>query len=171
MPEETELTAHKILDKILKEYKTMTKAHELVNYIFYSMKSLIDYFPIKFMSAFAYMVYSFAFDVNHSKAIIAILILIIFDFITGISAAKISGEEIKSAKVLRSAIKTFVYLLLISAGHMFELTTSLISFADDMLIAFLAVTELISLIENAGKMGFAVPNQLLNKLKSYRDTK
>ncbi len=148
----------------------MTKIYEIVNYIIMAIRSMFEYFSIKFVCGILYLMYSFAFDVNHSKAIVAVLILIIFDFITGISAAKISGEEIKSSKVLRSAVKTFIYLLLISGGHLFEVASGYISFVDDMIIAFLAITELISLIENAGKMGFAVPKELLNKLKKYRDS-
>lgn len=148
----------------------MSKLTELITYIITAVKSLFDYFSIKLFTGLIYLVYSFAFDVNQTKALGAVLVLVMFDFVTGISAAKISGEEIKSAKVLRSAVKTFIYLLLISGAHMFELASQYILFADDMILAFLAVTELISLIENAGKMGFAVPNQLLNKLKEYRDS-
>lgn len=148
----------------------MDKIYETITYIAVAIKSLFDYFSVKFVLGTLYLIYSFAFDISHTKALGAVLLLVIFDFITGIAAAKISGEEIKSAKVLRSAVKTFVYLLLISGSHMFEIATQYILFADDMVLAFLAVTELISLIENAGKMGFAVPNKLLNKLKEYRDS-
>ena len=148
----------------------MNKLTELIAYVWTAIVSIFDYFSLKLVLGSLYLVYSFAFDVNHTKALGAVLILVMFDFITGISAAKLSGEEIKSAKVLRSAVKTFVYLLLISGSHMFEIATQYILFADDMILAFLAVTELISLIENAGKMGFAVPNKLLNKLKEYRDS-
>ena len=118
-----------------------------------------------------YIFYSFLFDVNQGDALIAIIVLIVIDFITGFASAKISGEEIKSAKVFRSAIKLVIYFMMISAAHMVELASGILSIADDTVIAFLAVTELISLIENIGKMGFAVPKKMLNKLQDYRDSK
>lgn len=128
-------------------------------------------FTVKCSASFLYVVYSFMFDNLHTSSLFAIFMLIIIDFITGISAAKVSGEVISSAKVFRSAIKTVIYFMFISASHLMEMTTPLLSFADELVISFLAVTELISVMENVGKMGFVVPKNLLNKLHEFRDSK
>ncbi len=75
--------------------------------------------------------------------------------------------EIKSAKILRTALKTVVYFMMVSAAYLTE--TAGLGFLplDETIIGFLAATELISLIENTANMGFAIPKKLLNKLKEY----
>lgn len=127
-------------------------------------------FWIKCVGALVLAAYSFSFDRLHEKAMIAVMVLIIMDFITGLIAAKRGGDEIKSSKIFRTVIKTLIYFILISAAHLCELAAPLTrSFLDEMVIAFLALTEMVSLLENVGKMGFAVPKKLLNKLREYRD--
>lgn len=148
----------------------MDKIHETIAYIVISVKALFTDFSYKCFLTVLYLVYTFLFDVSHEKAIAAVITLIVFDFLTGISAAKYSGEEIKSAKVFRSAIKVVVYLTLIAGAHLIEVAGPAITAADDAVIAFLASTELVSLMENVGRMGFAVPKKWLNKLQRFRDS-
>jgi toxin secretion/phage lysis holin len=124
------------------------------------------------MAAIIYVFYSFFFDPTQEKALIAIAVLIIFDFITGFWSAKVSGEEIKSGKVFRSATKSVIYFLFISAAHIAGVAFPFIKdISGSTVIAFLALTELISIMENIGKMGFAIPKKMLNKLQDIRDDK
>lgn len=95
--------------------------------------------------------------------------LIIFDFVTGLYAAKVSGEEIRSRKVFRSALKVVFYFMIISGGHLTERAIGLDIFLDETAMGFLAATELISIIENIGKIGFAVPKKILNKLEKFTE--
>lgn len=148
----------------------MEKVTDTFVYIYLAIKSIFSDVALKILFTVFYIGYAFFFDEAHTKSIVAVIVLIMIDFVTGISAAKYTGEEIKSAKVFRSAVKVVIYLTLISSAHLLEVA-SIITFADDTVIAFLAATELISLIENIGKMGFAVPRQMLNKLQKYRDSK
>lgn len=107
-----------------------------------------------------------------TKALLALFFLILFDWITGIRAAKISGEVIKSSKIIRTPIKIAIYFMLITAARIAEFSLpGAIRYLDETVIAFLTLTELISVIENTGQMGYAVPKKLLNKLKSLRDEK
>ena len=78
----------------------MEKAHETIAYTTKAIGSLFDYISIKWIASAAYIAYSFVLGDNHSKGHIAVLILIIADFITGILAAKLSGDEIKSSKIV-----------------------------------------------------------------------
>lgn len=104
------------------------------------------------------------------KAMIAVFFLVIFDWITGIFAAKASGLPIKSSKIIRTPIKIVVYFMLISGARIAEYSLPAgIHFLDETVIAFLALTELISVIENTGTMGYAVPKKLLSVLKHIRD--
>lgn len=138
----------------------------------YFMTRMLEDFTFKVIASVGLSVFAFLFDSVLKEAMAAILILIIFDFITGVAAAKKSGDEIKSATALRTAIKVVVYFMLISAGRMTEIGTSgIMPLIDETIIAFLAVTELISIMENSGTLGFYVPQKMLNKLKEYKENK
>lgn len=107
-----------------------------------------------------------------AKSMLAIFFLIIFDWVTGILAAKHTGITIKSSKIVRTPIKIAIYFMLITAARIAEFSLpEVIRYLDEAVIAFLALTELISVIENTGKLGYAIPKKLLNQLKSWRDEK
>jgi toxin secretion/phage lysis holin len=131
-----------------------------------------DRMPWSFIGGIAFSVYSFLYGMDNNISMLSLLILIIFDFSSAIAAAYTSGEEIKSAKVLRTAVKIVVYFGLIAAAHMAESGLPLLAgILDESTIGFLVATELISIMENAGKMGFKTPNIILNKLKEFTERK
>ncbi len=110
---------------------------------------------------------SFFFDSLQRDALVALLILIIMDFFSALLAAYNSNEPIRSSKVFRTALKIVVYFSLVSAGFFTEKAVPL-GVIDEILIGFLCVTELISMLENVGKAGYAIPTGLLNTLKDYK---
>ena len=127
---------------------------------------------VKCVATGGLVIAEFFFDSLLAKSMIALLFLIIIDWITGIVAARVSGEVVKSSKILRTPIKIAIYFMLITTARLSEYSLpDVIGYLDETVIAFLALTEMISVIENAGKMGYAIPKQLLNKLKSWRDEK
>ncbi len=128
-----------------------------------------EYFTLKFVSSIIIPFAAFLFGADSYQIMLALLVLCVIDFITGISSAKISGEPIKSRRAVRSAFKVAVYGLLVSAGHLTEGVIPGNFFIEEAVTTFLALTELISIVENIGKMGFAVPQKLLNQLQSWRD--
>ena len=134
---------------------------------------MIDWPSLKMIGASFIAIGGFLFDSMTHDAIIALLILMLFDFITAIIVAYKTGKEIRSARAIRSALKITVYMLLVSSGHLAEVGINVdmfpLNFIDETIIGFLVVTELISIIENAGKMGYAIPNKLLNKLNQYKN--
>jgi toxin secretion/phage lysis holin len=140
----------------------LTYVHKLV-------KGISENFDEKIFFAISYGVLSFLFDPLQHMSLIALLVLIIFDTITGVSAAFKSGEEIKSSKILRAAIKICFYFLFVSAGHLCETVIANFVPIQATITAMLALTELVSIMENMGKMGYTVPQTLLNKLKNLRD--
>jgi toxin secretion/phage lysis holin len=131
------------------------------------------HFPvIKIIGAVLYTTLSYMFDLKQSPGLLALIILIIFDFITAIANAYKNKIEIKSAKIFTTAVKFVVYFGLVATGHLLEHTLSdNLGFMDETILGFLALTETISILENAGKLGFAIPQKLLNKLEELRDEK
>ena len=108
--------------------------------------------------------YSYFFDPTHTQLLLSLFILIILDFITGIAAAVKEKRPIKSHKVLRTAIKIGVYYLIITSTHLAEGSVP-IPLLDETAIGFLTATELVSILENVARSGYAVPKSLLVKLK------
>ena len=142
---------------------------ENVPYLMELFGKVSHYFTLKSIGALYAISFATMFDIGQQVAVESLVILLALDFITGIIGAFKTGQKIESHKIFRSAIKTTVYLLMISAAHFTELAVPVIeSFADEAVIAFLAITELISVIENCGKMGYAIPKKLLNRLEELR---
>lgn len=143
-----------------------------VKYIGETFISVCQHVVVKCIAAGSLIVSEFFFDSVLAKSMIALFFLMIIDWVTGIFAARISGEVIKSSKILRTPIKIAIYFMLITTARLAEYSLpDVIGYLDETVIAFLALTELISNIENIGKMGYAIPRKLLAKLESLRDDK
>lgn len=130
---------------------------------------IFDTFTVKLLPAIIIPTTGFLFGFENFLSLQSLLVLIVIDFITGISSAKKAGEPIQSRKVVKTAFKVGVYGLLVSAAHLTEKIAPGTTFMVETMTTFLALTELISILENAGKLGFAVPQKWLNQLHKWRD--
>lgn len=141
-----------------------------MTYILYLWQKLQHYHSIKIAAALAFAILAYFFDPLEATALVALFALILLDFVYGVAAAKKTGLPITSAKIRRSAIKMAVYFSLIAAAHISEYAIpAQIGFLDETVTAFLVATELISIMENVGRLGFAIPMRLLNQLQNYTD--
>lgn len=120
------------------------------------------------VKAWAAVVFAVLFDPSKGAEMTAVFVLILIDFVTGVSAAKHIDEQIKSAKIFRSGVKVLTYFGMISAGYLLETSIGYNMGADEILIAFLAATEFISIMENMGKLGFQTPKKLLNVVEDIQ---
>ena len=102
-------------------------------------------------------------------SMIAITVLITIDLITAIMAEFKIGNPIESRKMLKTATKLVVYTLFLAAINLTEGIVPGTTFLDEMVLSFLALTEAISVTENVGRMGYAVPQRILNQLKMLKD--
>lgn len=143
---------------------------DYLNYIIYTIKKALHAAELKWLFTFLLGVMSFFFDPTHNIAVIALFFLICIDFAFGVAAARATGEKVRSAKVMRTAIKMTVYFTLIAAARVTEYALPL-KFLDETVLGFLAATELLSILENAGRMGFAVPAKLVEILGDYVSSK
>lgn len=140
------------------------------SYLKYIITTSLHPSTTKIISAFFLFIYGFFFDVTQSHAHVALFFLVILDFITGVYAARFKKEKIKSAKIRHTAIKMTAYFTMIAGAHLAESGLHhVLSFLDETVLAFLLVTELISLLENMGKMGFDTPKGLIDKLVDYKN--
>lgn len=139
----------------------------------FTLKSVFDgvweFASVKFWSSLLVPLFGVFFGFENPAILQALFLLTAIDFVTGVCSARVAGEQIKSRIAVKSAYKVAVYGLLVSSGHLAEMITPGGTFIEEAVTSFLALTELISIIENVGKMGFAVPNKLLNQLQKLRE--
>jgi toxin secretion/phage lysis holin len=97
-----------------------------------------------------------------------LLVLTIFDFISGLVAGYIEGGLKSKVGMVGIARKVFIFLM-VAVAHLIDLlliesgleTKALIM---TMVIVFYAVNEILSITENAGRIGLPVPEQIKNAI-------
>lgn len=125
---------------------------------------------IKWLAGLFVSISSFLFDPTQYVAMGAVFFLCLTDFFFGVAASRHGGEPIRSSKVVRTAIKIAVYFSLIAAARAAEHAIPF-TFLDTTVIGFLAATELLSILENTGRLGFAVPRKIVDLLGDYVSAK
>lgn len=131
--------------------------------------AVIGNFPIKALISTVLLLLEFFLGAENQLIVTALVSLILIDFTTGVAAAYKNKIEVTSRRAVKSAFKVAMYGLLVAAGHLTDVAVLNANVFDRAVVAFLAVTELISIIENVGKMGYAIPKKLLGKLQNLRD--
>lgn len=146
------------------EYLTVTiKGH--LSQIFVKMVSAVH---IKVPVVAIFLIGDFLIGAENFTTMGMLLVLIIFDFITALMAKYKIGEIIESRKALKTVTKIFIYAMFVSGTVLTEKIIPGNTFLHHATISFLAITELISIIENIGHIGYAVPKKLLNKLEELQ---
>lgn len=142
---------------------------ETVEYLIYTITCAFHPSMFKCAGSFFIVVFSFAFDISQGKNLLALFVLVLLDFCTGIAAAKYNNVPIRSSKIKHTAIKLTAYFTVIAGAHLAESgLIDYLTFLDETVTAFFLLTELISLIENAGKMGIDTPKGFINNLLDYK---
>lgn len=123
---------------------------------------------VKAVTAFLCTAFSFVFG-NMDGMFIALIALIVLDYISGVIAA--IAEKKLSSSVGAKGIAKKIFMLLIVAvanivdinvigeGHVLRTVTT----------AFYIANECISLIENAGRLGVPVPKKLIDVLEQLKN--
>ncbi|MBQ6446624.1 MAG: phage holin family protein [Bacillus sp. (in: Bacteria)] len=93
-----------------------------------------------------------------------LLIMAAIDYITGVIAAGYNGE-LKSKVGFKGIAKKVVLFLLVGAATQADLAIGSNSAIREATIFFFIGNELLSLLENAGKMGIPLPQALTNAVE------
>lgn len=131
-----------------------------------------QYLTVKCIGSMVYGFFVFAFGVGNRMSILALICLLGLHWITGIARAWRDGEPIVPARWMKMVLRGTMYMVIISAARITEVGIFHFGesfFLDEIIIGFLSLQELGSILENAGKMGFAIPNLLLNRIKKYQE--
>lgn len=137
-----------------------------MDYLFYTFQKIIELFELTGLKIIAALSLScvFLFGNIYNEALIAIVMLIIFDTMLGVSATVSEGDPITSRRFGRVVIKGMVYFSSISAAYFADATIPY-DFIQATMIGFVGLTEFISILENMGRLGYQTPKKLLNTLR------
>ncbi len=98
-----------------------------------------------------------------------VLILVVFDTITGFMHAYHDGE-VSSSGFFRFAPKIVIYIILMATGALLDkLAEGFVVKALTIVSTFLAMTEALSILENVSGLGYPIPKTLISILKLARD--
>ncbi len=110
---------------------------------------------------------TFAFG-SWSEPLTFLLVVMAIDYITGITAALRERSGLDSSVGFWGLVKKGLIMLVVLLSHQIDLLLGS-DMAKGGAIAFYTVNELLSVIENFGRMGVPLPPQLLAIVKVLRD--
>lgn len=121
---------------------------------------------IKFLISVGGATASYLFG-GWSALLNVLLVFVIFDYLTGIIAAGLEGK-LSSRIGLRGIAKKVFIFVIVAVAHLVDQTLGDSHFFRDTTIFFYLANELISIIENGGRIGVPIPgviNQAVEVLK------
>jgi len=108
------------------------------------------------------------------KLIIALVIFVAADYISGIAAAAYQGKLSSSVGLKGIAKKVFIFIV-VALGHVVDQTLgNTNTLIRDAVIYFYLANELLSILENGGKLGAPIPpviTQAIEVLKGKSGSK
>lgn len=87
------------------------------------------------------------------------LFVVLLDYVSGISASIVEGKGLNSAVGFKGLIKKFSIIFIIALAYQIDKALGMDLIMAGTIYFFLA-NELISVVENYGRMGLPLPNQL-----------
>ncbi|QNK86418.1 phage holin family protein [Sporosarcina sp. resist] len=123
---------------------------------------------LKFIPAFFAGVLTLMF--GEWSALLTILVaLVAIDFVTGMTAASLDGGLKSKIGMIGIARKVFIFAM-VAVAHLIDLLLVESGFESTelvmtMVIVFYAVNEILSITENAGRIGLPVPDAVKNAIE------
>ncbi|MCZ0756542.1 phage holin family protein [Anoxybacillus sp. J5B_2022] len=102
-----------------------------------------------------------------SEALILLLSLVGIDYLTGFLASAVEGK-LSSRVGFRGIPKKIMIFVMVAVGHLVDTTIGTNHMFRDATIFFYCANELVSIIENAGRMGLPVPEILRQTIDILR---
>ena len=126
------------------------------------------------------------FGTNNQKNLYAIVLLVFLDYVTGvcvairtrklsssIGARGIAGKVMIFALVaLSNVVDTYLLALILGTGRNYRRMHSSIGVSnvlESVTILFYCTNEVISIMENAGRMGMPIPQKLVSILQKLKE--
>ena len=101
-----------------------------------------------------------------------LLIFMVIDYVTGLSAAYImSNVYLDSRKGFKGIIKKIVILCLVILAHQMDVLIGQDTLVRNVVLLFFIGNEGLSILENASNCGLPVPQKLKNTLAQFTEDK
>ena len=110
---------------------------------------------------------TFAFG-TWSESLTFLLVVMAIDYITGIAAAIYDGSGLDSRVGFWGLMKKGLILLVVLLSHRIDFLLG-VDVAMGGAIAFYTVNELLSIVENYGRLGLPLPPQLREVIRKLRN--
>lgn len=94
----------------------------------------------------------------------ALLILVAVDWLTGWAAAWLNGE-LRSMKGFIGIAKKICIFLFVTVAHVIDMVLGDMHYLRDTVVLFYLANEMLSVAENAGRMGIPMPPVLRNAIE------
>ena len=131
--------------------------------------SLKEYFSQKSVISFFISFITILTGVNF-QLYESIIILLVLDLITGLMRSVRRRKRIRSYKLINTIKKFILYTIFLISAHQLVKISSLLIWVDEFSASFLAITEMLSIIENLSQAGILIPKWFIKKLQKYIDT-
>lgn len=127
----------------------------------------------KLVAAGVLATFSFFFGDLVVMSLIGLGVLVVFDLITGLQAARQSDEEfILSRMIVTTGIKAGTYMIFISSASIVEWSIPQIpenlELINEGIIGAFILSEFFSIMENAKKMGYSLPARILDFIQNNK---
>ncbi|WP_435924667.1 phage holin family protein [Paenibacillus sp. DYY-L-2] len=96
-----------------------------------------------------------------------LLAFVMADWITGLAAAWLNGE-LRSRIGQKGILRKVTILILVAIAHLVDGILGESHYIRDAVIFFYLANELLSIIENVGRMGVPIPGVLRNAVKIFQ---
>lgn len=142
----------------------MQKIEHIFNYTIDTCSALATGFFAKCAGALGILLLQFSFGSIGFQIVVAVIMLIIIDTLTGLIGSYKQGKEITSKRFFDSVIKLLLFPMIIASASITQTAIGTAILALPQLVAgYLAMHEFLSIIENFGRIGYKIPQKVLNK--------
>ena len=125
------------------------------------MKHFINDIASVIFTTFVYLIGGF--DI----AIQSLLIVMVVDYLTGITSA-IYNKELSSKIGFKGILKKFSYLCIVALSVVIDNLTGQSGLIRTLVIYFFVANDGLSIIENMAEMGVKLPQKLIDSLEQIR---
>jgi phage-related holin len=138
----------------------------VIEYLEETWRALFSYGTCKMALSFIFTAFGLLVGVENYDILLGLGILILLDFLTGVMSSVRQGQSITSVRAVKTVTKSIVFLIFFAAANQTGLIIpGMYEFITTGIASFLALTEFISVAENVAKMGYSIPQKLLNQIK------
>ena len=109
--------------------------------------------------------YNSMITAEHFRVLLVPFVLMILDFLTGVSHAWATGH-LKSYKMREGLIRKFAEICIIAIGVLFRWAINLPDYIIIGLTIYVLIMELVSISENLDKMGVPLPKWVQKALRN-----